>query len=61
MKGIKMGCVQGVGQNLLANDEWSCDGHGTDKWIMLRERKAYTLFASIPCKITASSIRGQTN
>ena len=56
-----MGCVQGVGQKLLAKDDRSCDGHGTDKRIMVRERKAYTLFASIPCNITASSIRGQTN
>lgn len=43
MRGIRWGCVRGVGQKLLGDDDWPSNDHGT--------KKAYTLFAIIVCNI----------
>lgn len=39
-----MGCVRGVGQESLGDNDWPCDDHGMEK--------PYTLFAITLCNIT---------
>ena len=63
MKGMRMGCVRGVGQRLPENHDWPCDDHGMEekRSLACALEGIYPFSQSLLVKLLPPSIRGPTN